>query len=272
MNDTIDLWELPYEGKAVYVLLTARGIVSALAESSNAGSLATSDEIQTRVAQCPSPRGLMDKVPAACLIHEGQVVSLVKDVEHSLVLREKPASGWQEDGLSHFFAGKTVDVSDPSSRAARVRLRHGLKRIDFLPVGNESVRKRRVGLAMHPHRAGARELSKKLVLAALSFVLLMFGPAIRERLDPVIGPVAERVPDMHSRGELYGIAFEYLQIDHMIDFVASLFSPIGAIVVPIAGLVVAYVAGWKSARDTDSWWAAARRPLGSEGENAALER
>lgn len=125
---------------------------------------------------------------------------------------------------------------------------------------------------MHPHRAGARELSKKLVLAALSFVLLMFGPAIRERLDPAIGPVAERVPDMHSRGELYGIAFEYLQIDHVIDFVASLFSPIGAIVVPIAGLVVTYVAGWKSARDTDSWCAAARRPLGSEGENAALER
>lgn len=272
MSDKIDLWELPYEGKTVYVLLAARGIVSALAESENTGSLATSDAIHALVSQCPTPRGLMDKVPAACLLRDGQVVSRVKDVEHSLVLREKPASGWEEDGLSHFFAGKTVDVSEPDSRAARVRLRDGLQRIGFLPVVNESVRQKRVGIATRPHRAGARELSKKLVLAALSFAVLMFGPAIRERLDPVFGPVAERVPDMHSRGELYSIVFEFLQIDHLIDFVASLFSPIGAVVVPVAGLVVAYVAGWKGARDTDSWWEAAGCPLGSVGENVALER
>lgn len=77
MTDKFDLWELPYEGKTVYVLLAARGKVSALADSESAESLATSDEIQTRVAQCPTPRGLMDKVPAACLIREGQVVSRV---------------------------------------------------------------------------------------------------------------------------------------------------------------------------------------------------
>ena len=272
MSDGIDLWELPHEGKTVYVLRAARGIVSALAESENAGSLATSDEIEARVSQCPTPRGLMDKVPAACLIRGGRVVSRVKDVEHSLVLREKPASGWEEDGLSHIFAGKTVDASEAGSPAARVRLSDGLKRIDFLPVGNESVRKRRVGLATRPHRAGARELGKKLVLAALSFVLLMFGPAIRDRLDPVIGPVAERVPDMHSRGELYGMVFEFFQIDHVIGFVASLFSPIGAVLVPVAGLAVAYFDGWKGARDTDTWWEAAGRALGGESEDAALER
>lgn len=272
MSVKVYLWELPYEGKTVYVLLAARGILSALTNLDGAGSLATSDEIQTRVAQCPTPRGLMDKLPAACLIHEGQVVSRVKDVEHSLVLRAKPASGWEEDGFSHFFAGKTVDASAAGSPAARVRLSDGLKRIDFLPVGNESVRKRRVGLATHPHRAGARELGKKLALAALSFVFLMFGPAIRERLDPVIGPVAERVPDMHSRGELYGIVFEFLQIDHVIDVVASLFSPIGAVLVPVAGLAVAYFDGWKGARDTDTWWEAAGRALGGESEDAALER
>ncbi|WP_412099894.1 hypothetical protein [Corynebacterium aurimucosum] len=196
----------------------------------------------------------------------------MKDVEHSLVLRAKPASGWEEDGFGGFFAGKTVDPSEAGSPAARVRLSDGLKRIDFLPVGNESVRKRRVGLATHPHRAGARELGKKLAFAALSFVLLMFGPAIRDRLDPVIGPVAERVPDMHSRVELYGMVFEFLQIDHVIDVVASLFSPIGAVLVPVAGLAVAYIAGWKGARDTDTWWEAAGRALGSESEDAAFER
>ena len=100
----------------------------------------------------------------------------------------------------------------------------------------------------------------------------MFGPAIRDRLDPVIGPVAERVPEMHSRGELYGMVFEFLQIDHVIDVVASLFSPIGAVLVPVAGLAVAYFAGWKGARDTDTWWEAAGRALGSESEDAALER
>lgn len=40
MSDKIDLWELPYEGKTVYVLLAARGKVSALADSENAESLA----------------------------------------------------------------------------------------------------------------------------------------------------------------------------------------------------------------------------------------
>ncbi|MCG7261580.1 hypothetical protein MHJ96_09715 [Corynebacterium aurimucosum] len=272
MSDKIDLWELPYEGKTVYVLLAARSKVSALADSEIAESLATSDEIQTRVAQCPIPRGLMDRVPAACLIHEGQVVSRVKDVEHSLVLRENAASGWEEDGVSHFFAGKTVDVFEPDSRSARVRLGDGLKRIDFLPVANESARKRRVDLATHPHRAGAWELSKKFALAALSFVLLLFGPAIRERIEPVIEPVAKRVPDLHSRGEFYGMVFEFFQIDHVIDFVASLFSPIGVVVVPAAGLVVAYVAGWKGARDTGTWWEAAGRSLGNESEIPAFER
>lgn len=188
MSDTFDLWELPYEGKTVYVLFEARGIVSALTDSDDTSSLSTSGEIRSRVAQCPKPRGLMDKVPAACLIREGQVVSRVKDVEHSLVLRENAASGWEEDGLSHFFAGKTVDVFAPGSRSARVSFRDGLKRIDFLPVANESVREKRVDLATHPHRAGAWELSKKFALAALSFLLLFFGPAIRGRLEPVIDP------------------------------------------------------------------------------------
>ena len=271
MTDKFDLWELPYEGKTVYVLLAARGKVSALADSESAESLATSDEIQTRVSQCPTPRGLMDKVPAACLIREGQVVSRVKDIEHSLVLRERPAPGWEEDGLSHFFADKTVNVFEPDSRSARVRLGDDLKRIDFLPVANESARKRRVDLATHPHRAGAWELSKKFALAALSFVLLLFGPAIRDRLEPVIEPVAKRVSDLHSRGEFYGMVFEFFQIDHVIDFAASLFSPIGAVVVAVAGLVVACVAGWKGARDTGSWWEAAGRPLGNESEIPAFE-
>ncbi len=214
----------------------------------------------------------MDRVPAACLIREGQVVSRVKDVGHSLVLSEKPAPGWEEDGLSHFFAGRTVDVSESGSRAARVRLRDGLQRIDFLPFGNESVRKTQVGLATLLYRAGAWELSKKFALAALSFVLLMFGPAIRDRLDPVIDPVAERVPDMHSRGELYGMVFEFLHIDHVIDVVASLFTPIGAVVAPVTGLAVAYAAGWKGARDADAWWEPAGRPLGNESEIPAFER
>lgn len=250
----------------------ARAIVSALTDLDDTLSLSTSDEIRSRVAQCSIPRGLMDKVPAACLIREGQVVSRVKDVDHSLVFRENAASGWEEDGLSHFFAGKTVDVLEPGSRAARVRLRDGFKRIDLLPVGNESVRQRRVELATHPHRAGAWEVSRKFALAALSFVLLFFGPAIRDRLEPVIDPVAKRVPDMHSRGEFYGMVFEFFQIDHVIDFVASLFSSIGAVVIPLAGLVVAYVAGWKGARDTGTWWEAAGRALGNESELPAFER
>ena len=53
---------------------------------------------------------------------------------------------------------------------------------------------------------------------------------------------------------------------------ASLFSPIGAVLIPVAGLAVAYIAGWKGARDTDTWWKAAGRALGSESEDAALER
>lgn len=100
----------------------------------------------------------------------------------------------------------------------------------------------------------------------------VFGPAIRDRLEPVIDPVAKRVPDMHSRGEFYGMVFEFFQIDHVIDFVASLFSPIGAVVIPLAGLVVAYVAGWKGARDTGTWWEAAGRALGNESELPAFER
>ena len=65
---------------------------------------------------------------------------------------------------------------------------------------------------------------------------------------------------------------KFFQIDHVIGFVASLFSPIGAVLVPVAGLAVAYFDGWKGARDTDTWWEAAGRAFGSESEDAALER
>ena len=68
------------------------------------------------------------------------------------------------------------------------------------------------------------------------------------------------------------MVFEFFQIDHVIDFVASLFSSIGAVVIPLAGLVVAYVAGWKGARDTGTWWEAAGRALGNESELPAFER
>ena len=147
----------PMRGRLSTSCFAARAIVSALTDLDDTLSLSTSGEIRSRVAQCSIPRGLMDKVPAACLIREGQVVSRVKDVDHSLVFRENAASGWEEDGLSHFFAGKTVDVLEPGSRAARVRLRDGFKRIDFLPVGNESVRQRRVEL---PHIPIARARGK----------------------------------------------------------------------------------------------------------------
>ena len=70
LSDTLDLWELPYEGKTVYVLLAARSIVSALMDSDGTGSLSSSGGIRSRAAQCPTPGGLADKLPAACLICE----------------------------------------------------------------------------------------------------------------------------------------------------------------------------------------------------------
>jgi hypothetical protein len=203
LSDKRGLWELPHEGDMLYVLVAARRTISALVETAPDGILSSAEDISECLANIAPPRRLMDKVPAACLISGGRVVSRVKDLDHALVLRRKSASEWEEDGLGHYFAGTTVNVAESGGRAVRVKLAKGLMRVDFLPVGARKERQRIGALAARPHRAGAYELSKKLVLAALSFVFLLFGPAIRERLDPVIAPVAERVPEMHSRGELY---------------------------------------------------------------------
>ena len=94
-----------------------------------------------------------------------------------------------------------------------------------------SIGNTQIGVSVHattdaasPVLSGVYQVSKKLVFAALSVVVLMFGPAIRERINPVLAPVTERVPDMHSRGELVGVVLEFLQLDHAIAFLASLFS------------------------------------------------
>lgn len=78
LSDKRGLWELPHEGDMLYVLVAARRTISALVETAPDGILSSAEDISECLANIAPPRRLMDKVPAACLISGGRVVSRVK--------------------------------------------------------------------------------------------------------------------------------------------------------------------------------------------------
>ena len=268
LPDGFTLWELPRRGNWCYVLVAPRGTIESLTKQSiSGGRFNTAEDIATAVEEAGAPQGLIGKIDAACLLVGGRVVSRVKDVDHTLVFRNEPSKGWEEDSLQHLVARETVAIEFSAGGISRVKLSSGLSSVDFLPFAG----KRRDGiikLMENPVLSACYQVSKKLVFAVLSFVVLMFGPAIRERIDPVLAPVAERVPDMHSRGELVGIVLEFLQLDHAIAFLASLFSPVGAILVPIVGLGTAFLVGWKGARNSRAYWDEHEKRVGTVAAKA----
>ena len=269
LPDGFTLWELPRRGNWCYVLVAPRGTIESLTKQSiSGGRFNTAEDIATAVEEAGAPQGLIAKIDAACLLVGGRVVSRVKDVDHTLVFRNEPSKGWEEDSLQHLVARETVAIESSAGGISRVKLSSGLSSVDFLPVDAGKRRDGIMKLMDKPVLAGGYQVSKKLVFAALSFVVLMFGPAIRERINPVLAPVTERVPDMHSRGELVGVVLEFLQLDHAIAFLASLFSPVGAILVPIVGLGTTFLVGWKGARNSRAYWDEHEKRVGAVAAKA----
>ena len=269
LPDGFTLWELPRGGNWCYVLVAPRGTIESLTKQTISGArFNTAEDIVTAVEEAGAPQGLLSKVDAACLFVRGSVVSRVKDVDHTLVFRNEPSKGWEEDSLQHLVARESVAIEFSAGGVSRVKLSSGLSSVDFLPVDAGKRRDGIIKLMENPVLSGCYQVSKKLVFAVLSFVVLMFGPAIRERIDPVLAPVAERVPGMHSRGELVGIVLEFLQLDHAIAFLASLFSPVGAILVPVVGLDTAFLVGWKGARNSRAYWDEHEKRVGAVAAKA----
>ena len=271
LPDGFTLWELPRGGNWCYVLVAPRGTIESLTKQTISGArFNTAEDIVTAVEEAGAPQGLLSKVDAACLFVRGSVVSRVKDVDHTLVFRNEPSKGWEEDSLQHLVARESVAIEFSAGGVSRVKLSSGLSSVDFLPVDAGKRRDGIIKLMENPVLSGCYQVSKKLVFAVLSFVVLMFGPAIRERIDPVLAPVAERVPDIHSRGELAGIVLEFLQLDHAIAFLASLFSPVGAILLPVVGLGTAFLVGWKGARNSRAYWYEHEKSVGAVAAKAEL--
>lgn len=269
LPDGFTLWELPRGGNWCYVLVAPRGTIESLTkQTAFGGRFNAAEDIVTAVEVADAPQGVLAKIDAACLLVGGRVVSRVKDVDHTLVLRNESSKGWEEDSLQHLVARETVAIESSAGGISRVKLSSGLSSVDFLPVDPGKRRDGIIKLMNNPVLSGGYEASKKLVLAALSFVVLMFGPSIHERIDPVLAPVAERVPEMHSRGELVGIVLEFLQLDHAIAFLASLFSPVGAILVPIVGLGAAFLVGWKGAKNSRAYWDEHEKRIGAVAAKA----